>query len=372
VTANTNSSRNEGHHRVRVAHAVAGLRLLRAALAAGDVGIEQARLFGRAWTNRHCRQHLPRVEADLVRFAVELPLPDFELVMKRFIALADPDGTVRNHDTAHRNRRASTSTIGASWEMHAFADALAGEEFDNILQHFIDLEYNNDWEQAKAEHGDNFAPGKHLSRTARQRRFDALMAMARAAKSATRAIAHEPSIVIVTDPSTTIDAILEDAGLPVTPIDPRQFNNSYAETLRGTPIPRHVLLAALQLGRVQVMFHEPGTRNVEMGRQARFHNRAMRLALSVLDRFCAGPGCHQPADHTQADHVQAWDDGGDTGIANGASLCGPDNRNKHRLKLKLHHNPKPHSSWTWTTHNGTPITPTTRPHTNRGPPPDTG
>ena len=357
VTANANTSTRVAGGQVSLARAVMALPRLAAALATGQCGIEQALLIARLHSQDRFRSHVEQMEDFLVRAAVELPLPHFRLVLARFQSAADPDGRDVSIDDAHRRRTAGSFSTHGVWELRARAGAVDGEEFDRIWRHFTDREFDADWAAAKAIHGENLTAAL-LARTPRQRRMDALMAMAHAARSATPALASEPSVTIIADAATTLDTLIAAAGLPTPPVDPATFTDRMAETLGGQPISRSQLLAALFTGRLQVMFRQPGTRRVELGRQQRFFTAAMRHALQILDRTCVHPACEKPADQSETDHVEPYSDGGTTGVSNGALECGTHNRSKHELGLTLQwHN----GHWHWFDSEGIPVTPTTRP-----------
>ncbi len=70
----------------------------------------------------------------------------------------------------------------------------------------------------------------------------------------------------------------------------------------------------------------------DLGRSARYFNRAQRRLLSARDGGCRWPGCERPPEWTEAHHVRWWDrDHGPTDIDNGILLC----RHHHML---LHDN----------------------------------
>ena len=69
-----------------------------------------------------------------------------------------------------------------------------------------------------------------------------------------------------------------------------------------------------------------------LGRTARYFNRAQRRLLSARDGGCRWPGCERPPEWAEAHHILWWDrDNGPTDIENGILLC----RHHHLL---LHDN----------------------------------
>ncbi|MDQ1103459.1 HNH endonuclease signature motif containing protein [Nocardioides zeae] len=60
---------------------------------------------------------------------------------------------------------------------------------------------------------------------------------------------------------------------------------------------------------------------LDLGRTARFHTRAMRLAMATRDRGCVAEGCDRPPHQCHAHHLHAWSAGGHTNTRDGCLLC---------------------------------------------------
>ncbi len=60
---------------------------------------------------------------------------------------------------------------------------------------------------------------------------------------------------------------------------------------------------------------------LDVGRQRRFHSRAMRVALGLRDQGCTTEGCDRPPALCHAHHDQPWSRGGPTDVATGRLLC---------------------------------------------------
>jgi len=87
-----------------------------------------------------------------------------------------------------------------------------------------------------------------------------------------------------------------------------------------------------------------GTSQVlDVGRERRSINGAIRRALVVRDKGCAFPGCGRPPRWCQGHHVKHWIDHGKTSLENSVLLCG----HHHRL---IHH-----SEWTVHIKDGRPV-----------------
>ena len=67
---------------------------------------------------------------------------------------------------------------------------------------------------------------------------------------------------------------------------------------------------------------------LDVGREARFANRAQRRALRTMYRTCGHPGCHVAFDRCDIHHVLAWEHHGPTNLNNLIPLC---NRHHHSV-----------------------------------------
>jgi hypothetical protein len=74
---------------------------------------------------------------------------------------------------------------------------------------------------------------------------------------------------------------------------------------------------------------------LDVGREARLHNTAMRRGASVVHDTCAAEGCERPFAWTEMHHPRAWADGGPTSLANSVPLCGPHHRCAHDGRFDL-------------------------------------
>jgi hypothetical protein len=68
---------------------------------------------------------------------------------------------------------------------------------------------------------------------------------------------------------------------------------------------------------------------LEVGRSQRLHTKAQRLAMGVRDGGCTAEHCEVPAAMCHAHHDQPWSLGGETSLHSGRLLCGPHHRRIH-------------------------------------------
>ncbi len=60
---------------------------------------------------------------------------------------------------------------------------------------------------------------------------------------------------------------------------------------------------------------------LDVGRQRRFHSKAMRVAMGIRDGGCTTVGCDRPPAMCHVHHDQPWATGGDTNLETGRLLC---------------------------------------------------
>ena len=68
---------------------------------------------------------------------------------------------------------------------------------------------------------------------------------------------------------------------------------------------------------------------LDLGRTARFHTKAMRLAMAIRDGGCVAEGCNRPPHQTHAHHLTPWAHGGHTNVDDGCLLCDQHHQQVH-------------------------------------------
>lgn len=74
---------------------------------------------------------------------------------------------------------------------------------------------------------------------------------------------------------------------------------------------------------------------LDLGREARLHTKAQRIALSGVHDTCAAEGCERPFAWCEIHHPHAWALGGTTDLANALPLCGWHHRRAHDNRYDL-------------------------------------
>jgi hypothetical protein len=250
------------------------------------------------------------------------------LAVRHWERLVDQDGAEPAAERSHERRDFTLlqDHFGLGWEMRGGCGALAGAAMDEILQHYVTAEWQADWEQARAEHGDA-ATVADLARTAAQRRADALVRVFEDAAS-TEPGATAPRFVhnIVWDADSYEQMLAELDGRPRQPLD---ADTHRCETIDGVPLaPTEAIMNSLVASVRRVIIDAAGT-VIDIGTARRFTGAA-RLAAQLASTTCVWRGCTARTSSCEIDHIEAHAYGGRTNPGNGAPLCGRHNRWKQK------------------------------------------
>ncbi len=284
------------------------------------------------------RDALIEFQPVLLVLATQCAYPDFEDALREWERLADQSGPKPRDDTGHEHRRVSMTQdpLSLDWRLKGSFGALQGAKINDVLLAFANSEWEDDWADARREHGEN-ACAADLERSPAQRAADALAAMAQRAASAEPG-AKEPTTehVIVWDAAT-----YEATAHRVTCTDTRCTAEAHTtnkwyepatyrcETIDGRKLePVEALLDSFHhhLRIVLVTEGQP----THVGSRHRLFTGRNRLAVKLQSRTCIWPGCWVPTSSCEADHVHPHARGGRTQPANGAPLCGRHNRWKQK------------------------------------------
>ncbi|MCP5029000.1 MAG: DUF222 domain-containing protein [Actinomycetia bacterium] len=304
---------------IRRARKLPRLDAVATALENGRISVTLADLFCRTAVTS---QYGPALENDqemLVSLAGELNHENFCRAFAHWKRCVDPDGPqpgeLAGELQVHKHPDGRVTVRGD-------LDAIDGATFDEALHRIERDLFLVEWEQAKAEWGDQMSADR-LERTPAQRRAAALAEMARRSQAVPEgAKTPQPLVVVVAD-QQTIDAVIEanETGGPLPTLD---FETSVCELLDRTPISVRQLIDLVLLSPIDrsliAITVGPSSQRVFTGR--------LRRVLDLRDRRCRWPGCHQPAQHCQGDHVTPRHQGGPTSLENGQLLCGRHNRMK--------------------------------------------
>ncbi len=162
------------------------------------------------------------------------------------------------------------------------------------------------------------------SRTLGQKRLDALVGIAR------DSLTHDPGEVSGTA-VTMLVTITHDAlvtGIGAATIDGIDQPISAATARR---LACHARILPVVLG--------GDSQPLDLGQSRRLFSQAQRYAMTIRDRGCIWPGCHEPPGRCEAAHLTAWHQSpglphGPTDLSNGVLLC------------RFHHRRLDNDGWT--------------------------
>ncbi len=303
----------------------------------GRIGFAQVHELGKANRNKRIVDHLGAFVPLLIDDAEQLSFDDYRVCVERAVSQLDEDGA--RPDPDGRNARVVEVDGGLDVRVTGGESALTTAQVLAIFEAFVDAEFQKDLTARAAEHGDQ-TDGVPLTRTAKQRRHDAFVAMVMAAGAAMKAGLDGVPPAVVLNVLCSADRLaatlsahgLGDpfnlAGLQLDPSDPLAGR---CETDTGIQLDPHDAIRASLEGHVRrVVVDSEGT-VVDYGRKQRLFTGSARDAAKLLIRHCSHPGCDLPTEWCEVDHAEEWGrDVGPTDQSNSRIACGSHNRWKHR------------------------------------------
>jgi hypothetical protein len=284
----------------------------------------------------------------LLQHAEHLSFEEFRIVARRWETLADLDGAQRDDDISAERRTASVIELNGSIDVRASGgSAMDAAEMIGIFQQFVEAEFAKDV-AARTEQFGADAPAAALPRTDAQRRFDALLAIYRAAVLAPAdGVAPKPVVNVLVG-LATFERLLADhglgqdpLGLPTPNLPAVDLMVERIESSTGVRLsPDDVLVAAMR-GVVRRVVVDSAGVVVDAGRKRRLFSGVARELALLLVHQCNHPGCTVPGDLCQVDHMAEWQrDHGVTATSNADSRCSSHNPWKSRNRLRSRRDPQ--------------------------------
>ena len=270
-----------------------------AAMLAGRITVDYVRLL--AASHRADPEAFAEDEARLIDAAERLLFSAFERVIQYWTYAHAPDACEADAATLHAERRVDASrTIHGIVIVDALLDPITGEIFLRELERLEQVEFEADWAEARERLGDA-ATAADLRRTPKQRRADALRAMA-TRSAAKPADATEPRVLLhVVAGTESVERMCElSSGTVVTP---------------GQVLPE------LEFADVARVVFDGPSRVIDVGVRQRLFTGATRTAVERRDQRCQHPSCDLPAERCEIDHIVPFEDGGLTIQVNGRCYC---------------------------------------------------
>jgi Domain of unknown function (DUF222) len=333
VKASTRVSDHTVTHRVRTAKLCTALPECHAALARGELGVDQVRELARTHANPRCGGELATVIDRLLDLAGQAPHEGFVRVVRQWERLADADGAHRGAEAAHAGRCARMAFVGDEGYLAARMGAVQFAQMKEVFDRFTQAEFEAEWDELRQRFGDDACPGM-LERSEGQRRTDALAAIfARAAAADPAARDPEPVVNIVIDQAvyeTQLTAMVRGESVR---FDPTDLRRERSRTTNGVPVDPADAVAASLIGHVRRVVLDADGRIIDLAHRSRIFTGGARQAALLQaaldgDGRCLWPGCG--LHRCQIDHTVGWADGGVTTPANAGPLCSRHNRWKTR------------------------------------------
>ncbi|GAA5143704.1 hypothetical protein GCM10023340_09730 [Nocardioides marinquilinus] len=300
----TRMTRREARRRVALAGALTDLETTREAMAAGQVLAEQAAEIGTAV------QSLPdepetrqRCEKELVRLAEHHDARELKILGRRVLEVVDP-AAADAHEAALLEREEKAAARTTSFSMWDDGDGTVRGRFTlpalqgGMLRKALTAIAAPKHQRATGQTYDHTRPSPERLGQA----FSEYVARYPADK-----LPHAGGINATVVVTMTLDTL--KGGLGAATIDTGGRLSAGA-----------VRRLACEAGLVPVVL-DGASRPLDVGRQRRFHTPAQRLALTITQKHCQGPGCDVPAWLCHVHHAKAWQHGGGTSVDDGRLLC---------------------------------------------------
>jgi hypothetical protein len=258
----------------------------------------------------HLEMHRAGLEVDLAHFARTLDPDALRRVGKAALARLDPDGPAPRHGDPTRTRFALVPR-GKGFDVRGWFDTESAAVLRTALSPLA----------APTPAAD----GLRDQRSIAERQGDAVVELARRALDAGTLPLEggERPHVTVTVPLEVLEGRLGTAVL--------DFGEGTLESIISAEDARRYACDAHVVPIVLGTNGEP----LDVGRETRVVNRAMRRALAQRDGGCAFPGCECPAQWADAHHIVFWGRGGITALENLVLLCPRHHTVIHREEWRI-------------------------------------
>ena len=288
----------------------------------GAIGVDAMHAVAKIAANPRVRQHLAEADELFTTAAAELTFEELSVLLRHWEELADTDGARQRHDRAMLDRRASVNFVGERVYLDAAGPSYDGVTLDEVLAHYTDLEWKNEWDILAAIHGDAMHAGL-MERTHAQRRFDALLRIFGIAANRPNTDGTGPAVTVeITIDQATFEHQLEQMlGGEPEPIPPSHAPNRRCPDRQRRVVDPRAAVAASLVGQVRRKVLAADGVVLNMGRRQRLFTGTLREAVLASAAFCTYIGCRIPGHHCEADHLIPYARGGPTDARNGGPAC---------------------------------------------------
>ncbi len=232
----------------------------------------------------------PAAEERLVQVIEPLSVRETGRALEYWRQSVDGPGDLDLESQMARRGVSLSQTVNGMRRVDGWLTQLAGEAFEAALSAHMP------------------PPASEDTRTARQRRHDALEEMANCHlthENLSEVGGERPHVQVLTD----LDGLKGIAGGTHEIVDTSQIVG--IEALR---------LLACDCSISRIVFG-PDSEILDVGRKTRVWSTAQRRAIVARDRTCTWKGCERPAKWADIHHTDHWADGGETSVDKGVLLC---------------------------------------------------
>ncbi|MFZ4720736.1 MAG: DUF222 domain-containing protein [Ilumatobacteraceae bacterium] len=320
--ATNNWSTAESNRMAKLARAFKALPTFAQACIEGRIGVAQMHAVAAVAANPRVKEWLADADQLFATNAEELEFDELAIMLRHWEELADQDGTRSKYDKAIAARDAAIRFVGEKAYLDAQGLAHDGVLFQQVLDHFIDIEWRTEWDMLVATHGDAMCAAL-MERTPAQRRFDALQRLFAAAGEAagSGADGRGALVNILIDQRTWEHELERMLGGDPEPIDPSHAPERRCQDADGHVLDARAVVAAAMVGQVRRLVIGADGVPLDMGRKQRLFRGALRETVLLAHRNCTHTGCLVTGGRCQADHLQPHAEHGETKAANGGPSC---------------------------------------------------
>lgn len=309
--------------RLAVAHRLAALPSVDAALTQGRIGYDHARVLTDVINDRNVDDITPVLD-DLIDAAAGTVFGRWRADVSALAALLDPDGS---HDPAD-DVAANTLTMSPSDRFVLGRFELAGERALTVHDtlHAVADELFHQFHQDRAQFPELQVPARSTLLAL------ALEEVCRRALAVDRSCTTAPRVEATLTVHTGLSGCQCDRHhTPGGPQDPSLRAVAWIHDRLGSPLPAATVPSFLCDAAFYAVVVDSLGVATDLGRSARTVSPAQRRALVVRDGGCVFPGCDCPATWTDAHHVREWTrHAGRSDLDNLVLLCRRHHRVAHR------------------------------------------
>lgn len=314
LTGHVGTSKSDARRQTNLARHLRKMPATAAALRAGHITLEHARVLARAVANPRTSAAFAWSEHELVGKGRRMSADELANEVASFIERVDQDGPEPKDpepDVLYANRVGDRVKIDGDFGLETGLPLLGAINERN------DQLFRRDQKVTDANPEDTLA-----HRMPAERRAEALVELVMAGSGAgSNPARREPLFNIHMDFETFAELRLREG--------------SMHELDDGSVIPVRTLDVLRCEGRVARVLRDAQDVMLSYGREERYANRELRRALAARDRGCAVPGCDRPPSQCDAHHIVFWENWGTTDIDNLVLLCRHHHRMVHTGRLSV-------------------------------------